>query len=110
MVSVRVYLPGASTMGVFDRKDETAARNCDSVDTLTIVPVGAANDGAGRAGAAPAAVGTTVAIKAAQRSREHPEAANRLTMRRGSSPSMAWPFNRRRNSECAHLSVAHELP
>ena len=45
-------MPGASTIVVFDERDETAARSALSDETLTTVPVGGGSAGAGRAGAA----------------------------------------------------------
>src|SRR2546428_1206772 len=49
---VKRYVPGASTIVVFDDIDETAACNWLSVETLTIGPDGGGSGGAGRAGAA----------------------------------------------------------
>src|SRR5438105_415668 len=42
---VRVYVPRASTIVVFDRSALTAACNCGSVETFTTTPVGAARAG-----------------------------------------------------------------
>src|SRR5438093_6124604 len=46
------YVPGASTIVVFDDIEETAACNWLSVETLTMIPDGGGSGGAGRAGAA----------------------------------------------------------
>src|SRR6185436_5575469 len=66
-VLVSRYVPGASTIVVFDASCATAVCSCASVDTLTTAPEGAASGGAGftdranAAGADPAVNSSAVA-------------------------------------------------